>query len=181
MKNLLLFCLLGGALQAAGQASPLPVDSASGRVTYRGVVPVPNETADVVFERARVFAKTSLMPPVINEKKKTVTGVWERPVGSGRLIRYELGVVVADGSYQYKLSDFESKAAPGPAPAPGTEAASPAPAASTPLEQVLQNPASYKAGKPTPAFVAYRTTVHKTVQLAIADLQRRLKPGPRGR
>ena len=53
MKHLFLLCLLACGLQAAGQVSPLPIDSLTHKVTYQGVVQVPGVTQAEMYSRAR--------------------------------------------------------------------------------------------------------------------------------
>ena len=59
MKILLLLLLLAPCLRAAGQASPLPVDSTTRKVTYQGIVQVPGVSQAELYSRAREWFATS--------------------------------------------------------------------------------------------------------------------------
>ena len=175
MKYLFLLCLLAGGLRAAGQVSPLPIDSLSGRVTYRGTVEMPGASAAMLFGRAQHLAATSLVPAMIDAQAKTVSGVWEKQLASGRTLRYEGAVFVSEGRYRYELSDFENKTA-AVHYAAGAGVQGTAPGGTAPLERVLANPSGYRKGKPVAALLDYRIAVHKAATQAVADLRQSMMP-----
>lgn len=172
MKQLLLFFLLATSLRAAGQVSPLPIDSASGRVTYRGAVSTPGASAAALLERARAVAST--VPVSGEQPANAAVAVRELPLGHGRTLRYRETVRVQSGGYAYELSDFENKTADAHYAA-ATGALATATGGAAPLERVLANPDGYRKGKPTAALLAYRAAVHKAAGQAVADLKQRMK------
>jgi len=174
MKHLLVFCLLACGLEAAGQALSLPIDSASGRVVYRGMVTNGDTSADALFARAKSFGLTSLSPAQIDAEHKTVAGLWEQPLGSGRTLRYTATVRVLGSGYSYELTDFENKTADVQHFTNGVSAT--AKGGVAPIERVLKNPDGYRKGRPLPELVAYRSAVSKAAEQAVADLRQRMKP-----
>lgn len=119
MKHLFLLCLLACGLRAAGQVSPLPTDSASGKITFQGVVPVPGVSQLELYSRAREwFAATFGSSKTVLEMDDRVSGkligrayaqfefsgVFGEPLPwtMWRTIKVEM----KEGRYRYTISDF---------------------------------------------------------------------------
>lgn len=118
MKYLLLLCLLAGGLRAAGQVSPLPVDSLTHKVTYQGVVQVPGATQAELYSRAREwFAVTFGSAKAVLEMDDRTAG---KLIGreNGGYMQHFLGqdtpvtvwrtvnIQVKDGRFKYVFTGF---------------------------------------------------------------------------
>lgn len=121
MKKLLTLCLLALGLRATAQVSPLPVipiDSASQKVMYEGVMTVPGAGPDELYSRAREWFATYF------NSGKAVLDMDDR--AAGKLIgggfstfyitmllvpgQYELWrtlkVYTREGRYRYEITDL---------------------------------------------------------------------------
>jgi hypothetical protein len=171
MKHLLLFCLLLASVR--GYAQALPVDSASGKVVYRGTVSIPGKSADQIFARAKSYAQVATQSPLVEPANYVISGPSEKQL-AGRVLRYELYIKAINGGYRYELSDFQNKTMPvqyhnavgALVSVPGGQA---------PIERVLANPDGYKKGKPTPALLTYQKAVIAAAEQAVADLKQAMK------
>ncbi len=183
MKLLLAACLLFGPIAAHAQAwvNPLPVDSTSGYVTYRGRFVAPNQTQAQALARAARYARTQLAADHLIDSSKVgapvVSGTGERsftwkggPAGTaGRTLHYELLLRPRAGYYEYEVTDLANETrAVQMTVGPGTSViTAPKKAA---VEAILRNPTSYdKKHRPTPALRSYCEAVNEAVQAVLSD------------
>lgn len=186
MKYLLPLLLLTTptlAQQPASWPNPLPVDSVSGYVTYRGRLEAPSQSQAQSLSRAVRYARTSLVdgPAFLVDSSKAgqpvVSGAGARgftwrggAVGSvGRTLHYELVLRPRAGYYEYELTDLTNET-------PAVQhSAMPGVAAATtprrgPVEAVLRNPTSYdKKGRPTSNLRSYCEAVNEAALAVLAD------------
>ena len=119
MKKTLLLLLFFYSLQAAGQVSPLPLDSITHKVTYQGVVRVIGASQADLYSRAREWFATSFGPDkAVLEMDDRQTGklvgnassTFFMAGGSGSavpmLVQRRIRVEVKDGRYHYTITDF---------------------------------------------------------------------------
>ena len=118
MKYLFLLCLLAFGLRAAGQASPLPIDSLTHKVAYQGVVQVPGATQAELYSRAREwFAVTFGSAKAVLEMDDQAAGKLigrENGGFSQRLLGQEsvvtvwrtVNIQVKDGRFKYVFTNF---------------------------------------------------------------------------
>lgn len=188
MKTLLLFaCLaLTFATKAQTWVNPLPLDTISGYVTYRGRVNATSQSQEQLAARATRYAATELSNSTEyakieyeKEQPQTIKGNGQRvftwrggAVGSaGRTLHYVLSIRPHPGYYEYELNELtnetpavQARVYPGVATtiAPNTGG----------IERILRNPTSYdKKHNPTPALRAYCEAVNTAARAALADVQ----------
>lgn len=119
MKYLLLLCLLAGGLRAAGQVSPLPVDSTTGKITFQGVVQVPGVSQAELYSRAREwFALNFASGKAVLDMDDRADG---KLIGTGYSTFYyayiltpytyqlwrTFKVYVRDGRFRYEITDLQ--------------------------------------------------------------------------
>lgn len=179
----LLLSLPALAQQPQRWPNPLPVDSTSGYVTYRGRFEAPGQSQEQALARAARYARTSLTdkPSFTVDSSKAgqavVSGAGARgftwkggPAGSaGRTLHYELLLRPRVGYYEYELTDLTNETPVVQYSAmPGVSAATTA--RRGPVEAVLRNPTSYdKKGRPTPALRSYCEAVNAAALAVLAD------------
>jgi hypothetical protein len=186
MKSLLVALLLGASSSAAlaqEWKNPLPVDSTSGYVTYRGRIEAPGQTQAQTLARASRYAKTQLTGSsafLIDSSRvgqPVVSGAGQRaftwrggPAGNaGRTLHYELLLRPRAGYYEYELGNLTNETpAVQYSVAPGI-ATTTAPKRGA-VEAVLRNPTSYdKKHRPTPALRSYCEAVNEAAQQVLKD------------
>lgn len=120
MKNLLLFGLLFlSYLCLSAQTAPdVPVDPATGKVTYTEVVTVEGATQAELFKRAEAWFNEFYTNPtgVIQEKDITqgIKGqhginIYDEQDGKqirAGLVKYDIHVLVKDGRYKYEITEI---------------------------------------------------------------------------
>ena len=188
MKYLLVvFGLLTGVGRARGQAwaNPLPVDSATGYITYRGRIEAPGQTMPQALARASRYARTQLTdkPEILIDSSRAgqpvVSGAGQRgfawrggPAGTaGRVLHYELLLRPHAGYYEYELGTLTNETpavqysvAPGLATTTGPRRGA--------VEAVLRNPTSYdKKRRPTAALRSYCEAVNEAAQATLSDVR----------
>jgi hypothetical protein len=190
MKTLLFsgFLALMATSGANAQPNVLPIDSASQKVTFQGVVPTPSTTADELFTRAKAYAVGAGQPPLVEEAQKSVVSVWEKQITSGsgmqrqtRILRYQVRISSRDGRYRYELTDLQNKTMPVQYKDPLTQMLVTVPGGQAPVERVLANPDGYKKGKPTAALLAYQEAVRAAAAQAVEDLQQGMRGAGAGK
>ena len=115
----LLCCLLACGRPAAGQVSPLPVDSLTHKVTYQGVVQVPGASQAELYSRAREwFAATFGSSKTVLEMDDRVSGKligrayaqFDFSSGFGAPLPWAMWrtikVEMKEGRYRYTITDF---------------------------------------------------------------------------
>lgn len=194
MKSLLLFCLLGffaGPLAAQNWKSPLPVDSSSGYIVYRGRMDAPGQTPVQSAARAIRFARTELKSTpsglLVDSSKVSqlsISGSAERRLlwhggiqgSAGRILRYEVVIRPKAGYYEYEISDLVNETPAVHVQSVAGIVTSTAPKTSA-VEAIIRNSTSYdKKHRPTAAFKSYCEAVDNSIQTVIADLRRALVP-----
>jgi len=111
--------------QAAVAAAPLlslPLDSATGRIQYTAVVPVPEASQVELYARAQLwfadtFGSTKRVVQVADQAAGVLQGTAYYPlvleVGGTRypeLLWYTVKLVLKDGRYKYEFTDFRFQA-----------------------------------------------------------------------
>lgn len=111
--------------QAAVAAAPLlslPLDSATGRIQYTAVVPVPEASQVELYARAQLwfadtFGSTKQVVQVADQAAGVLQGTAYYPqvleVGGARypeLLWYTVKLVLKDGRYKYEFTDFRLQA-----------------------------------------------------------------------
>jgi hypothetical protein len=155
---------------AAGQGSPLPLDSLTRKVTYQGVVTVPGATQAELYSRAREWFATSF------GSAKGVLEMDDRE--SGKLIGNAVGsynqrfmgkdgavglwrtinVQVKDGRFKYVITNF----------ATGVDKTQ---AQARPVELALVPAAFDKSGKPTPYMASMFAGIRQSAESQVASLR----------
>lgn len=177
--------LVGLSAPVMGQAwvNPLPLDSATGYVTYRGRIDAPQLSRSQMLARGTRYAKTQLTdkPTFLVDSSQAgqivISGAGQRgfawrggPAGAvGRTLHYELLLRPHAGYYEYELGTLTNETpAVQYSVAPGIAAAT-APRRGA-VEAVLRNPTSYdKKRRPTTALRSYCEAVNEAAQTVIAD------------
>jgi hypothetical protein len=172
---------LSFAAHAQNWGNPLPVDSASGYIVYRGRFVATNQTQAQALARAARYARTQLTGPYLVDSSKVgapvVSGSGERsftwkggPAGTGgRTLHYELLLRPKAGYYEYEVGDLANETPavqmvvqPGAAVTIAPKKAG--------VEAILRNPTSYdKKHRPTPALRSYCEAVNEAVQAVLSD------------
>lgn len=118
MKHLLLLCLLACSLRAAGQVSPLPIDSITHKVTYQGVIQVPGASQAELYSRAREwFAVTFGSAKYVLEMDDRTAGKLigrenggysQRIFGQDVVVTLwrTVNIQVKDGRFKYVFTNF---------------------------------------------------------------------------
>lgn len=123
MKSVLLFLAMVPFLcKAQSDEKALPVDSATGKITYTEVVQVDSANADALFSRAKLaisklFNSSSAVTDLSDqESKQIVAKGLVRPVVSDGMMKRDMGEVdfvctiqCRDGRYKYTFTDFAQK------------------------------------------------------------------------
>jgi opacity protein-like surface antigen len=178
MKKLLLAALLLAALSSQANAqswkNPLPLDSATHRVVYTGVVAVPGATKDELYSRAREWFATNFgsakavlemddreagkLIGNANSQFMLVFGgiLASTPMRLWRTIRVEL----KDGKYRYTLANFDMGS-----PTSGQ-------AAARPVESWFDKPAEFaKDGTPKKVTASVIDAIQASGESQVASLQ----------
>jgi hypothetical protein len=112
------------AAVAAPQLSPIPLDSATGRIQYAAVVPVPEASQVELYARAQLwfadtFGSTRRVVQVADQAAGVLQGTAFYPlvleVGGAHYpqqLWYTVKLVLKDGRYRYELTDFYLQAYP---------------------------------------------------------------------
>lgn len=177
MKNLLLVvCLLLTGYAAAAQATklPLPVDSATQKVSYTGVVSVAGATQSELYARARTWFATEF------KSANSVLQLGDKQTGSligkgttevafkARMelqlqMRFTLTVKVKEGRYRYELTNLQTRF--------GGRTQS--------VEVLLRQKENYKAGQPTPEMLAMTAAIDTEAKTIVARLQQAMTAKPK--
>ena len=114
------------AIWTAAQLLPLPVDSATGRIQYTALVPVPGASQVELYARAQLwfadtFASAKQVVQVANQEAGVLQGTAFYPlvleVGGTHYVQrlwYTVKLVLKDGRYTYEFTDFRLQAYPDP-------------------------------------------------------------------
>jgi hypothetical protein len=114
------------AAVAAAQLLSLPLDSATGRIQYTAVVPVPEASQVELYARAQLwfadtFGSTRRVVQVADQAAGVLQGTAFYPlvleVGGSRYpqqLWYTVKLVLKDGRYRYEFTDFYLQAYPDP-------------------------------------------------------------------
>ena len=120
MKNVLLLCLLCYSLSAAAQDpyAGIPRDSATGKLAYQGIVPVPGASKEALFVRAHEWVSATFRSAKdvvqLDDKQAgvlVVKGCYiPTSIGSTGIYAtyywHTVKIEVKDGRFRYTITDF---------------------------------------------------------------------------
>ena len=112
------------AIWTAAQLLPIPLDSATGRIQYAAVVPVPGASQVELYARAQLwfadtFASAKQVVQVADQEAGVLQGTAFYPlvleVGGTHYVErlwYTVKLVLKDGRYKYEVTDLHLQAYP---------------------------------------------------------------------